>query len=93
MRAKVTVYPRQEVLDPQGRAVHQALERIGFATVEDVRVGRSFDIHLDVESQDEANDLVHRMCRKLLCNQVVEDYEFELGEFERGELDLAGADG
>ena len=92
MRARVTVYPREEVLDPQGKAVRQALERIGFETVEDVRVGRSFDIQLNVDSPEEANDLLHRMCKKLLCNEVVESYEFELAASERAEPELAEAD-
>ena len=85
MRARVTVYPRREVLDPQGKAVRQALERIGFTAVEEVRVGRSFDIRLNVETPAAAEDLLHAMCRKLLCNEVVEDYEFEVAEPELAE--------
>lgn len=46
MKAKVTVYPRREILDPQGKAIREALTRLGFAEVLDVRAGKSFEIEL-----------------------------------------------
>ncbi len=78
MRAKVTVYPRPEILDPQGKALHQSLQRIGFEGVTKVRAGKSFEIELEAPDEAEAKEQLDRMCRKLLANTVVEDYSIEL---------------
>lgn len=78
MRARVTVYPRPEILDPQGKAILQTLQRVGFAAVHKVRAGKSFDVELDVENRDEARKMLEGMCEKLLANTVVEDYMVEL---------------
>lgn len=78
MKATVTVYPRREILDPQGKAIRDALGRIGFEGVEDVRAGKSFEIELAEEDREAAGKTLDEMCRKLLANPVVEDYEIEL---------------
>lgn len=80
MKAHVTVYPRREVLDPQGKAIHSALERLGFEGVEDVRAGKSFEIDLEGEDRDAARAELEKMCESLLANTVVEDYSIELPE-------------
>ncbi len=82
MRARVTVYPRREILDPQGKAIGEALRRVGFDEVVAVRAGKSFEIELTVDDSGEAEARLRRMCEKLLANTVVEDFEVEL---ERGE--------
>ena len=74
MKARITVTLKPGVLDPQGRAVHHALEGLGFAGVEDVRVGRL--IELDVaEGTDKA--ALTEMCEKLLANTVIESFTIE----------------
>jgi len=78
VKARVTVYPRREILDPQGKAIRNALERVGFAGVEDVRAGKSFEIRLGIDDPAEADRELRRMCEKLLANTVVEDYAVEL---------------
>ena len=78
MRARVTVYPRPEILDPQGKAIHQALDRIGIEGVERVRAGKSFEIELSQKDAGAAKEVLERMCQKLLANTVVEDYEVQL---------------
>ena len=80
MKARVTVYPRREILDPQGKAIQSALARIGFKEVREVRAGKSFDIDLGVDDAQKAGDLLGAMCEKLLANTVVEDYEIEVLE-------------
>ncbi len=80
MKARVTVYPRREILDPQGKAIRGALARIGFAEVHEVRAGKSFELDLGVDDAQRAGDLLAAMCEKLLANTVVEDYEIELLE-------------
>jgi phosphoribosylformylglycinamidine synthase PurS subunit len=78
MKARVTVYPRREILDPQGKAIREALARVGFPGVEDVRAGKSFEIRLGEEDPARAESELRAMCEKLLANTVVEDYAVEL---------------
>ncbi len=79
MKARIIVSPRREILDPQGKAIRSALERIGFATVREVRAGKSFDIDLGgVEDASAARSALREMCERLLVNPVVEDFEIEL---------------
>lgn len=78
MKARVTVYPRREILDPQGKAIRDALNRVGFPGVEDVRAGKSFEISLGSSDPEAANRELREMCEKLLANTVVEDYAVEL---------------
>ena len=74
MKVRVYVSLKPGVLDPQGRAVHHALEGLGFAGVEDVRVGRLVELDVADGTSDEALD---EMCRKLLANMVIETYRIE----------------
>jgi phosphoribosylformylglycinamidine synthase subunit PurS len=74
MKVRVFVSLKPGVLDPQGRAVHHALEGLGFAGVEDVRVGRLIELDVADSTSDEALD---DMCRKLLANMVIENYRIE----------------
>jgi len=79
VKARVIIYPRDEVLDPQGKAVAKALGRLGFDGVTEVRVGKILDIALKVKSKKEAMRKLEAMCQKLLANQVMEEYEIEVG--------------
>ncbi|QDM40587.1 phosphoribosylformylglycinamidine synthase subunit PurS [Altererythrobacter sp. TH136] len=74
MKVRVHVSLKPGVLDPQGRAVHHALEGLGFSGVEDVRVGRLIELEVASETTDAALD---EMCRKLLANMVIENYRIE----------------
>jgi phosphoribosylformylglycinamidine synthase len=74
----VTVYPRREILDPQGKAIRDALSRVGFPGVEDVRAGKSFEIQLGTDDPEAADRELREMCEKLLANTVVEDYSVEI---------------
>jgi phosphoribosylformylglycinamidine synthase subunit PurS len=74
MKVRVHVSLKPGVLDPQGRAVHHALEGLGFTGVHDVRVGRL--IELDV-ADDTSDATLDEMCRRLLANGVVENYRVE----------------
>ena len=74
MKVRVHVSLKPGVLDPQGRAVHHALEGLGFKGVEDVRIGRTIALTVADETSDEQLD---EMCRKLLANMVIEDYRIE----------------
>ena len=74
MKVRVFVSLKPGVLDPQGRAVHHALEGLGFAGVEDVRVGRMIELDVAEGTSDEA---LQQMCEKLLANMVIENYRIE----------------
>ncbi|TMM48903.1 phosphoribosylformylglycinamidine synthase subunit PurS [Qipengyuania marisflavi] len=74
MKVRVFVNLKPGVLDPQGRAVHHALEGLGFAGVEDVRIGRMIELDAADDTTDEALDT---MCRQLLANTVIENYRIE----------------
>jgi phosphoribosylformylglycinamidine synthase subunit PurS len=74
MKVRVFVNLKPGVLDPQGRAVHHALEGLGFDGVSDVRVGRLIELDVADATSDEALD---DMCRKLLANMVIENYRIE----------------
>jgi phosphoribosylformylglycinamidine synthase len=78
LRVKVFVTPRQGILDPQGRAVEQALKSLGFDSVKGVHVGRYIVLDLQAASADEARDAARRMCNELLANPLIEDYRFEV---------------
>ena len=74
MRARVHVTLKPGVLDPQGAAIGDALESVGFGGVRSVRQGKVFEIELDAASEAEAREQLDAMCRKLLANTVIEDY-------------------
>lgn len=78
VRVRVTVFPRPEILDPQGKAIASALERVGFDQVSEVRAGKSFDLTLRDASDDEARAAAEQMADKLLANTVVEDFSVEI---------------
>ena len=79
MRATVLVRPKAGILDPQGEAVESSLRHLGFA-VEDARVGRIVDLHVDSSDPVRARAEVERMCEQLLANPLIESYEIELDE-------------
>ena len=74
MKVRVHVSLKPGVLDPQGRAVHHALEGLGFTGIEDVRIGREIELDVADGTSDTALD---EMCRKLLANMVIENYRIE----------------
>ena len=74
MKTRVYVTLKNGVLDPQGKAIHHALEGLGFAGVNDVRAGKLIELDLAETVGDEA---VEAMCRKLLANTVIENFRIE----------------
>jgi len=74
MKARIFVTLKGGVLDPQGKAIHHALEGLGFGGVKDVRAGKLIELDLADGTSDEDIDA---MCRKLLANTVIENYRIE----------------
>jgi phosphoribosylformylglycinamidine synthase len=76
MKAKIIVMPKAAVLDPQGNAVRDAMRHLGMPEVRSVRIGKYMEIDVDGKNGDlEAR--LHRLCRDLLSNPVIEDYELQ----------------
>ena len=78
MKARVTVMLKSGVLDPQGKAIGQALGRLGFSGVGDVRQGKVIELDIDETEQTQARARLSEMCEKLLANTVIENYAIEL---------------
>jgi len=74
MKLRIFVTLKNGVLDPQGKAIHKALDGLGFAGINDVRAGKL--IELDV-ADDTSDASIDEMCRKLLANTVIENYRIE----------------
>jgi phosphoribosylformylglycinamidine synthase subunit PurS len=74
MKTRVFVTLKNGVLDPQGKAIHHALEGLGFGGVNDVRAGKLIELDL---AEDVSDASVEEMCRKLLANTVIENFRIE----------------
>ncbi len=74
MKMRIIVTLKNGVLDPQGKAIHHALEGLGFGGVNDVRAGKLIELDVADDTSDAALD---EMCRKLLANTVIENYRIE----------------
>ena len=74
MKTRVYVTLKNGVLDPQGKAIHHALEGLGFSGINDVRAGKLIELDLAQEVSDED---IEAMCRKLLANTVIENFRIE----------------
>ena len=78
MKARVFITLKNGVLDPQGKAIGQALNSLGFHSVGEVRQGKVIDIDLSEHDQAKARASVKEMCDRLLANTVIEKYEIEI---------------
>jgi len=76
MKVKVLVMPKAAVLDPQGNAVRDAMRHLGMPEVRSVRIGKYIEIDADGQN-DDLESRLHGLCRDLLSNPVIEDYELQ----------------
>jgi phosphoribosylformylglycinamidine synthase PurS subunit len=74
MKARVVVTPKAAVLDPQGSAVKEAMQHLGMPEVKSVRIGKYLEIEMNGEGA-ELETRLHKLCRDLLSNPVIEDYQ------------------
>ncbi len=77
-RVVVSVMPKPEILDPQGKAVHKALPRLGFTGITDVRQGKRFELEVEGDLTDDRLAEIHDLAEKLLSNPVIEDYMIDV---------------
>ncbi|MHA1570704.1 MAG: phosphoribosylformylglycinamidine synthase subunit PurS [Alphaproteobacteria bacterium] len=78
MKARIKITLKEGVLDPQGKAIANALGALGFDGVGDVRQGKYIVVELDDTNRASAEKTVEAMCKQLLANMVIENYSFEL---------------
>ncbi len=78
MKARVHVTLKTGVLDPQGKAIEHALSQLGYQDVNEVRTGKVIELQVTESDPEKARAEVDRMCRELLANTVIENYDIEL---------------
>ena len=79
-RAEIDVMPLKALLDPQGKAVTGSMKNLGLPEIENVRIGKHITLEVEAASKETAKTKVDEACKKLLANQIMESYEFEVFE-------------
>ena len=74
MKVSAIITLKKDVLDPQGKVIHQALDGMGFKNVNEIRQGKYFEIDVKENDTKKAREIVEEMCKKLLANLVIENY-------------------
>jgi len=82
--ARVMVMPKTAILDPQGKAVAASLHSLGYGEVVDARLGKLIELRLEGNDTASVSARVDEMCRRLLANQIIEDYRFEVESLVEG---------
>ena len=82
MKATIYISLKNGVLDPQGKAIENALGQLGFDGVENVRQGKMIELELADTDANQARDRLQEMCEKLLTNTVIENYDIRLNDAE-----------
>lgn len=77
-KASIQVMPQAALLDPQGKAVTQGLQHMGYNTIDNVRIGKNITLELEAGTEAEAITMVEECCKKLLANLIMETYSFSL---------------
>jgi len=75
MKISLIITLKKNVLDPQGKVIHQTLESMGFDDINEVRQGKYFEIDTKENDKNKAQEKVEEMCKKLLANLVIENYK------------------
>jgi len=75
MKISAIITLKKDVLDPQGKVIHQTLDSMGFNDISEVRQGKYFEIDIKESDPKKAKDKVEEMCKKLLANLVIENYK------------------
>ena len=78
MKARIKIMLKSSVLDPQGAAIKQALNNIGFESVTGVRQGKVIELEVDGSNKSEVRSEIESMCNKMLANTVIENFEIEV---------------
>ena len=76
--AQIKITLRKSILDPQGKTVEHSLMSLGYKNIKDTRIGKYIELMLDIDTEEEAKKITEEVCRKLLANPVMEDYEYDI---------------
>ncbi|HRH02775.1 MAG: phosphoribosylformylglycinamidine synthase subunit PurS [Bacteroidetes bacterium] len=77
-RAEIDVMPLKALLDPQGKAVTASMKNLHLSEIENVRIGKHITLEVEADTKETAHSKVDEACKKLLANQIMESYHFEL---------------
>ena len=75
MKISIIITLKKDVLDPQGKVIHQTLDALGFNNINEIRQGKYFEINTSENDKKKAEEKAEDMCKKLLANLVIEDYK------------------
>ena len=78
--AKINIMPLKSLLDPQGKAVGSNMNNIGLSEIKDVRIGKHITLNIVASDKKEAFNIVDQACKKILCNQIMESYDFSINK-------------
>jgi phosphoribosylformylglycinamidine synthase len=79
-KAEITVMPLEALLDPQGKAVTGSMKNLGLPEISGVRIGKHIVLHIEAKDKKTAESKVEEACKKLLCNEIMESFSFQLTE-------------
>lgn len=78
--AEINVMPHKSLLDPKGKAVSSSMTNINLSEIKNVRIGKHISLEIEAQTKEIASKKVNEACEKMLCNQIMESYSFELSE-------------
>ena len=79
-KAEINIMPLKALLDPQGKAVSSSMKNVGLSEIQNVRIGKHITLEIEAENKNSASEKVKEACEKMLCNQIMEFYEFKIKE-------------
>ncbi len=80
--AEIKVMPHRELLDPQGKAVNNGLHKMNLNAIQNVRIGKNIELHIEAASKEDADKQTKEACEKLLVNKIMEQYSYTLSQLE-----------
>jgi phosphoribosylformylglycinamidine synthase len=80
--AEIKVMPHKELLDPQGKAVNNGLHKMNLNAIQNVRIGKNIELHLEAASREDADKQTKEACEKLLVNKIMEQYSYTLAQLD-----------
>lgn len=76
--AEINVMPHKSLLDPQGKAVSSSMTNINLSEIKNVRIGKHISLEIEAQTKEIALKKVNEACEKMLCNQIMESFDFKL---------------
>ena len=80
--AEISVMPMKALLDPQGKAVTGSMKNLGLSEIENIRIGKHITLEIEASNKEIASAKIDEACKKLLCNQIMEQYSFSITQLE-----------